>query len=50
MIAMRFRQVLLKGRGGFQLCPVCFREDGGQDDHDAAIQAESDYSVALCQS
>jgi hypothetical protein len=23
-------------RGGFEICPVCFWEDDGQDDHDAA--------------
>ncbi|MEC3979207.1 CPCC family cysteine-rich protein [Amycolatopsis sp. H20-H5] len=25
----------LDERGGFQICPVCFWEDDGQDDHDA---------------
>ncbi|MFI5096110.1 MAG: CPCC family cysteine-rich protein [Candidatus Acidiferrales bacterium] len=25
----------LHGRGGFELCPICFWEDDGQDDHDA---------------
>jgi hypothetical protein len=25
----------LPTRGGFELCPVCFWEDDGQDDHDA---------------
>jgi hypothetical protein len=25
----------LFGRGGFEICPVCFWEDDGQDDHDA---------------
>jgi hypothetical protein len=25
----------LPSRGGFELCPVCFWEDDGQDDHDA---------------
>jgi len=24
-------------RGGFELCPICFWEDDGQDDHDADI-------------
>jgi len=26
----------LHSRGEFDLCPVCFWEDDGQDDHDAA--------------
>lgn len=25
----------LEERGGFEICPVCFWEDDGQDDHDA---------------
>jgi hypothetical protein len=25
----------LSERGGFEICPVCFWEDDGQDDHDA---------------
>jgi hypothetical protein len=27
----------LDARGQFQICPVCFWEDDGQDDHDAAV-------------
>jgi len=25
----------LRERGGFEMCPVCWWEDDGQDDHDA---------------
>ena len=31
------RYVTLSQRGGFEVCPVCFWEDDGQDDHDAAV-------------
>jgi len=27
----------LEQRGGFEICPVCFWEDDGQDDHDADL-------------
>jgi hypothetical protein len=27
----------LPERGGYEICPVCFWEDDGQDDHDADI-------------
>ena len=27
----------LEQRGAFEICPVCFWEDDGQDDHDADI-------------
>jgi hypothetical protein len=29
--------VTLPARGDYELCPVCFWEDDGQDDHDADI-------------
>lgn len=29
------RFLTLRVRGGFELCPVCWWEDDGQDDHDA---------------
>lgn len=28
-------RLTLDERGGFEVCPVCFWEDDGQDDHDA---------------
>ena len=31
------RYLTLRDRGGFELCPVCFWEDDGQDDHDASV-------------
>jgi len=27
----------LHGRGGYEICKVCFWEDDGQDDHDAEV-------------
>lgn len=30
-------RLTLKGRGMFEICPVCFWEDDGQDDHDAEV-------------
>ena len=29
------RHKTLFGRGSFEICPVCYWEDDGQDDHDA---------------
>ncbi|MEO1731331.1 MAG: CPCC family cysteine-rich protein [Pseudomonadota bacterium] len=31
------RYKTLSERGGFNICPVCFWEDDGQDEHDAQI-------------
>ena len=27
----------LHGRGGFEICPICYWTDDGQDDHDADL-------------
>ena len=38
----------LPERGGFEICPVCFWEDDGQDDHDAdVVRAGPNYSLSL---
>jgi hypothetical protein len=29
--------ITLAERGGYEICPVCFWEDDGQDDHDADL-------------
>lgn len=29
--------ITLSERGGYEICPVCFWEDDGQDDHDADL-------------
>ncbi|WP_456715416.1 CPCC family cysteine-rich protein [Bradyrhizobium sp. USDA 4353] len=31
------RFLTLGERGGFEICPVCYWEDDGQDDHDADL-------------
>ena len=31
------RHLTLVVRSGFEICPVCYWEDDGQDDHDAGI-------------
>lgn len=38
----------LPERGGYDLCPVCFWEDDGQDDHDADIvRGGPNYTLSL---
>jgi hypothetical protein len=38
----------LSERGGFDICPVCFWEDDGQDDHDAdVVRGGPNYSLSL---
>lgn len=38
----------LDERGGFDICPVCFWEDDGQDDHDAeVVQGGPNGSLSL---
>jgi hypothetical protein len=38
----------LPERGGYDICPVCFWEDDGQDDHDADIvRGGPNYSLSL---
>jgi hypothetical protein len=40
----------LPERGGFDICPVCFWEDDGQDDHDAeVVRGGPNYSLSLTQ-
>ncbi|MEQ9319866.1 MAG: CPCC family cysteine-rich protein [Polyangiaceae bacterium] len=36
--------------GGFEICPVCFWEDDGQDDHDATVgRGGSNGNLTLAQ-
>ena len=38
----------LHSRAGFEICPICFWEDDGQDDHDAEeVRGGPNYSLSL---
>ena len=38
----------LPERGGYDICPVCFWEDDGQDDHDAdEVRGGPNYTLSL---
>jgi hypothetical protein len=40
----------LAERAGYEICPVCFWEDDGQDDHDAAeVRGGPNYELSLTQ-
>lgn len=40
----------LNERGDFEICPVCFWEDDGQDDHDSnLVRGGPNYSLSLLQ-
>jgi hypothetical protein len=40
--------VTLTERGGYEICPVCFWEDDGQDDHDAdEVRGGPNYGLSL---
>jgi hypothetical protein len=39
----------LEERGGFEICPVCFWEDDGQDDRDADVVRGPNGSLSLAQ-
>ena len=37
----------LDERGGFEVCPVCFWEDDGQDNHDADLERSGPNRLSL---
>lgn len=40
----------LEERGGFEICPVCYWEDDGQDDHDAdTVRGGPNSALSLAQ-
>ncbi|GAA4561508.1 CPCC family cysteine-rich protein [Planotetraspora kaengkrachanensis] len=40
----------LSERGGYEICPVCFWEDDGQDDHDAdQVRGGPNYELSFTQ-
>jgi hypothetical protein len=42
------RYMTLHERGGDDICPVCFWEDDGQDDHDAGkVRGGPNYELSL---
>lgn len=44
------RYLTLGERSGYEICPVCFWEDDGQDDHDAdEVRGGPNYHLSLTQ-
>jgi hypothetical protein len=44
------RSLTLCGRAAYEICPVCFWEDDGQDDHDAdEVRGGPNRSLSLTQ-
>ena len=42
------RYLTLASRGDYDICPVCFWEDDGQDDHDAdEVRGGPNYELSL---
>ncbi|MBI3416744.1 MAG: hypothetical protein HY043_15755 [Verrucomicrobia bacterium] len=40
----------LAERAGYEICPICFWEDDGQDDHDAdEVRGGPNYELSLSQ-